>query len=109
MNVTIDLSEQNAAALEAQARAAHMPPASYLSKIVARALHGQHPGEEHDRRDQDRLVVGEDHQQGDHDERDQYRSDTDRYHHHQLPRQRPGGGAYPARKGSSELAHGVNR
>ena len=39
MNVTIDLSEQNAAALEAQARAAHMPPESYLSKIVERALH----------------------------------------------------------------------
>lgn len=37
MNATIDLSEQNAAALEAQARAAHMPPESYLSKIVARA------------------------------------------------------------------------
>ena len=45
MNMTIDLSEQNAAALEAQARAAHMPPASYLSKIVARALHSQHPGD----------------------------------------------------------------
>ena len=45
MNVTIDLSEQNAAALEAQARAAHMPPESYLSKIVARALHSQPPGE----------------------------------------------------------------
>ncbi len=38
MNVTIDLSEQNAAALEAQARAAHMPPEHYLSKIVAQAL-----------------------------------------------------------------------
>jgi hypothetical protein len=45
MNVTIDLSEQNAAALEAQARAAHMPPERYLSKIVARALHSGHPGE----------------------------------------------------------------
>ena len=45
MNVTIDLSEQNAAALEAQARAAHMPPESYLSKIVARALHSQLPGD----------------------------------------------------------------
>lgn len=45
MNVTIDLSEQNAAALEAQARAAHMLPERYLSKIVARALHSQHPGE----------------------------------------------------------------
>jgi hypothetical protein len=45
MNMTIELSEQNAAALEAQARAAHMPPESYLSKIVVRALHDQHPGE----------------------------------------------------------------
>jgi hypothetical protein len=45
MNVTIDLSEQNAAALEAQARAAHMPPERYLSKIVARALHSRTPGE----------------------------------------------------------------
>ena len=44
MNVTIDLSEQNAAALEAQARAAHMPPEIYLSKIVTRALHSQSPG-----------------------------------------------------------------
>ena len=46
MIVTIDLSEQNAAALEAQARAAHMPPANYLSKIVARALHSRQPGDE---------------------------------------------------------------
>ena len=45
MNVTIELSEQSAAVLEAQARAAHMPPESYLSKIVARALHSQHTGE----------------------------------------------------------------
>jgi hypothetical protein len=45
MNVTIELSEQTAAALEARAKAAHMPPESYLSKIVARALHSQHPGE----------------------------------------------------------------
>jgi len=46
LNLTIDLSEQNAAALEAQAREAHMPPESYLSKIVARALHSsQHAGE----------------------------------------------------------------
>ena len=43
MNVTIELSEQNAAALEA--RAAHMLPERYLSKIVARALNSQHPGE----------------------------------------------------------------
>ncbi|HWF09906.1 MAG TPA: hypothetical protein VG297_15670 [Bryobacteraceae bacterium] len=46
MNVTIDLSEQNAAALEAQARAAHMPPESYLSKIVAQALHGDQPADQ---------------------------------------------------------------
>ena len=46
MNVTIDLSEQNAAALEAQARAAHMPPERYLSEIVARALHGEQPAEQ---------------------------------------------------------------
>jgi hypothetical protein len=45
MNVTIDLSEQNAAALEEQARAAHMPPERYLSRIVAQALHSQQPGE----------------------------------------------------------------
>jgi hypothetical protein len=46
MNVTIDLSEQNAAALEAQARAAHMPPERYLSKIVARALRGDESAEQ---------------------------------------------------------------
>ena len=46
MNVTIDLSEQTAAALEAQARAAHMPPERYLSEIVARALHGGQPAEQ---------------------------------------------------------------
>jgi hypothetical protein len=46
MNVTIDLSERNAAALEAQARAAHMPPERYLSKIVARALQGDQPAEQ---------------------------------------------------------------
>jgi hypothetical protein len=38
MDVTINLSEQNAAALEAQALAAHMPPERYLRDIVARAL-----------------------------------------------------------------------
>ncbi len=46
MNVTIDLSEQTAAALEAQARAAHMAPANYLSKIVAQALQGDQPAEQ---------------------------------------------------------------
>ena len=42
MNLTIDLSEQNAAALEAQARAARMPAEHYLAHIVARALERQH-------------------------------------------------------------------
>ena len=42
MNLTIDLSEQNAAALEAQARAARMPAEDYLAHIVARALERQH-------------------------------------------------------------------
>jgi hypothetical protein len=42
MNLTIDLSEQNAAALEAQARAAGMPAERYLAHIVARALEHQH-------------------------------------------------------------------
>ena len=39
MHVTIDLSDKNAAALDAQARAAHMPKESYLREIVERALH----------------------------------------------------------------------
>jgi hypothetical protein len=38
MDLTISLSEQNAAALEARARAARMPPERYLAEIVARAL-----------------------------------------------------------------------
>jgi len=38
MNLTIDLSEQNAAELEAQARAAHMPADRYLAHILAQAL-----------------------------------------------------------------------
>jgi len=42
MNLTIDLSEQNAAALESQARAARMPADRYLADIVARALERQH-------------------------------------------------------------------
>jgi hypothetical protein len=46
MNVNIDLSEQNAAALEAQARAAHMPTERYLAKIVERAIQIQHPPDE---------------------------------------------------------------
>lgn len=41
MNVTIDLSDQNAAVLEAQARAARMPAALYLAHIVERALERQ--------------------------------------------------------------------
>ena len=45
MTLTIELSEQNAAVLEAKARAAQMPPESYLSEIVARALHTRHTGE----------------------------------------------------------------
>jgi hypothetical protein len=42
MNLTIDLSEQNAAALEAQARAACMPTEAYLARIVEQALERQH-------------------------------------------------------------------
>ena len=42
MNLTIDLSEQNAAALEAQARAAHMPAERFLAQVVERALERQH-------------------------------------------------------------------
>ncbi len=38
MDLTINLSEQNAAILEAQARAARMPAKDYLSTIVARVL-----------------------------------------------------------------------
>src|ERR1017187_10593451 len=37
MNLTIGLSERDAAALEAQARAARMPAERYLAHIVARA------------------------------------------------------------------------
>ena len=42
MNLTIDLSEQDAAVLEAQARAARMPAEHYLVCIVERALARQH-------------------------------------------------------------------
>jgi hypothetical protein len=42
MNMTIDLSEQYAAALEAQARAARMPTERYLAHIVTRALERRH-------------------------------------------------------------------
>ena len=41
MNLTIDLSEQVAAALEAQARAARMPTERYLAEVVARAFERQ--------------------------------------------------------------------
>lgn len=41
MDVTIDLSEHDAAVLEAKARAAHMPTERYLAAIVARALERQ--------------------------------------------------------------------
>jgi hypothetical protein len=42
MNLTIDLSEQNAAELEAAAREARMPADRYLEKIVANALETRH-------------------------------------------------------------------
>jgi hypothetical protein len=42
MNLTIDLSEQNAAELEAEARAAHLPADRYFAKIVAQALESRH-------------------------------------------------------------------
>jgi len=41
MNLTIDLSEQKAAALEAQARAMNMPTERYLAVIVERAIESQ--------------------------------------------------------------------
>lgn len=45
MNVTIDLPEQTAAALEAQARAAHVPKETYLARIVEQALQAESCGE----------------------------------------------------------------
>jgi hypothetical protein len=42
MNLTIDLSEQSAAELEAQARAARMPADRYLAEVVAHALESRH-------------------------------------------------------------------
>ena len=42
MNLTIDLSERNAAELEAQARSARMPADRYLAEIVAHALESRH-------------------------------------------------------------------
>lgn len=44
MNLTIDLSEQNAAELEAAAREARMPADRYLARIVAHALETLHKG-----------------------------------------------------------------
>lgn len=42
MSLTIELPEQSVAVLEAQARAAGMPPDRYLSQIVTHALELQH-------------------------------------------------------------------
>ncbi|HTX37301.1 MAG TPA: hypothetical protein VME43_19875 [Bryobacteraceae bacterium] len=42
MHLTIDLSDRDAASLEAQARAAQMPAERYLAQIVANALERQH-------------------------------------------------------------------
>jgi hypothetical protein len=42
MSITIDLSEHNAAELEAAAREARMPADEYLAKIVAHALETRH-------------------------------------------------------------------
>jgi hypothetical protein len=42
MNLTIDLSDQNAAELEAAAREARMPADRYLAQIVAHALETLH-------------------------------------------------------------------
>jgi len=42
MNLTINLSDHNAAELEAQARAARMPADRYLAEIIAHALESQH-------------------------------------------------------------------
>jgi chromosomal replication initiation ATPase DnaA len=55
MNLTIDLSEENAAALEKQARAARMPAERYLAHIVAQALERQR------RRDAQNLAQHLDH------------------------------------------------
>jgi hypothetical protein len=47
MNVTIGLSDQNAAELEAQARAARMPPDRYLEEVVAHVLENRHKSKLH--------------------------------------------------------------
>jgi hypothetical protein len=47
MNVTIGLSDQNAAELEAQARAARMPADRYLEEVVAHVLENRHKSKVH--------------------------------------------------------------
>ena len=47
MNVTIGLSDQNAAELEAQARAARMPADRYLEEVVAHVLENRHRSKVH--------------------------------------------------------------
>ena len=47
MNLTIDLSDQNAVELEAQARAARMPADRYLVEIIAHALESRHRSKVH--------------------------------------------------------------
>ncbi len=47
MNLTIDLSDQNAAELEAEARAARMPADRYLAQIVAHALESRRKSKVH--------------------------------------------------------------
>jgi hypothetical protein len=42
MNLTIELPDRTAAAIEAHARAAHMPPDRYLAEIISRAMDRQH-------------------------------------------------------------------
>jgi IS1 family transposase len=47
MNVTIGLSDQNAAELEAQAREARMPADRYLEEVVAHVLENRHKSKVH--------------------------------------------------------------
>ena len=46
MQLTIDLSEHDAAALDERARAAHVPREQYVARILERVLHGASPGEQ---------------------------------------------------------------
>jgi len=55
MNLTIDLPEQAAAVLEAQARAARISTERYLAQIVTNSLERQH------RRDSENLAAHLDH------------------------------------------------